>query len=103
MLLLKNTITNSWDNLSEIISRIITDGAQLIGVSDGFFSFLLFGFLLPVACLTFLISASLLLTRNKTGRIVAIVLLCLGCLALLAFLGLSAYAVIFGTHWAIFS
>lgn len=91
---------NSSDELLNLSQLIMEDGAQLLGLTAGQFSLLLFGILLPGATIMFLTSASLALTRRKASRIVAMILLTIGCLCLAAFIALSAYAVICGQNWA---
>lgn len=88
------------DDLMTIFLRVISDGADLTNMSPGQFGFLLFGLLLPVSTVAFLISSSVALSRNPKSRGVAIAFLCIGALTLVAFAALATYAVICGTHWA---
>ncbi|MCM1035796.1 MAG: hypothetical protein NC406_00520 [Bacteroides sp.] len=88
------------DSLVTLTSAIMHDGATLLGWNDGAYAIMLFGVLLPAAAVLLLCSASLALSRHKASRIVAIVCLTLGCIALAAFIAMAAYAVIFGTTWA---
>ena len=93
-------MTTPCDGLADIISAILRNGAELLGLTYGQLAVGLFGVLLPLACIMCLCSASLALTRHKTSRFIAIVCLVLGCLSLLIFLSVLAYIVIFGTSWA---
>lgn len=94
------TVTNSWDELSNICSSIMADGARLTGMSYGQFSLTMFGVLLPGAALFFLIAASLALSGKTVARRIAMVVLGLGVILLAAFIAAMAYAVICGSTWA---
>lgn len=86
--------------LLDIALRVFSDGGDLLNMSAGQFGCLLFGILLPTAVVTLIISAGLALSQHKKGRIAAIVFLCLGVVAIAAFLILSSYALICGKTWA---
>ncbi len=90
---------NPLDQLLNICSLIIKDGATMLDMSSGQFAILLFG-LLAVSVISFLISASLALTRRKLSRVMSIVMLNIGCVSLVTFISFSAYAVIYGSNWA---
>lgn len=91
---------NSWDELSNICTLIISDGANLLGVSYGQLSLLMFGILLPSATILFLASAGLALSGKKIARRIAMGLLGIGVIALAAFVALAIYALVFGSTWA---
>lgn len=89
--------------LLDIVLRIFDDGGALLGMSGPRFGCLLFLILLPAAVVSLLISACISLSQkpeNKKNRIAAIVFLCIGVVAVAAFVGLAAYAMIYGTGWA---
>lgn len=92
--------TNSWDELSNIVTLIVSDGADLLGLSYGQLSLLLFGVLLPLSTILFMISAGLALSGKKVARRFAMVLFGLGVAALVSFVGLIVYAMVFGPTWA---
>lgn len=71
----------------------------MLDISSGQFSILLFC-LLVVSVISFLISASLALTRRKASRVMSIVMLNVGCASLITFVSFTAYAVIYGSNWA---
>lgn len=92
--------TNSWDELSNICTLIVSDGADLLGMSHGQLAVLLFGILLPTATLLFLVAAGLSLSGKKVARRIAMVILGLGVVSLAIFIGLIVYALVFGQTWA---
>lgn len=93
-------MTTQCDGLVDIISAVLLNGTELLGLTYGQLAVGLFGVLLPISCIMCLCSASLALTRHKTSRIIAIGCLILGSISLLMFLSVFAYIVIFGTSWA---
>ncbi|MCM1032286.1 MAG: hypothetical protein NC405_00855 [Odoribacter sp.] len=94
------TPTNSWDELCNILTLIMHNGADLTGWSYGQYTLTAWCILMPSAVVLLIVSASLALANRKVGRYFAIAFLCVGVLCALAAVAMIAYAAVYGQTWA---